>query len=352
MLALVAAFSVSQVRADYEERRSFESEKLTINNLIGEITVTGHSGSAFEVLIRIQGRDASDAAGLEILSNDGARGQLTVKFPNADRFVYPRLGSGSRTTFSPNRGEDGWLGEIFGGLFGKKIKVSGSGSGLEIWADVEVKVPRGGSLRVRHGVGQIEADEVSGNLALEIRSGHVRATRVEGDLLADTGSGHVEVADIVGRLNVDTGSGHVEAARVRGPEMQIDTGSGHVTIDGADSPRLVVDTGSGHVEASGLSTDSAHIDTGSGRVRLQLDRMGGGEYLVDTGSGRIVLQIPRDASLDVRAETGSGDIDLDLEGGVELRRKQRDEVEFRIGGGDARVRLDTGSGGIRIVYND
>jgi DUF4097 and DUF4098 domain-containing protein YvlB len=80
--------------------------------------------------------------------------------------------------------------------------------------------------------------------------------------------------------------------------------------------------------------------------------MGDGDFLIDTGSGGIELRIPRGAGADFQAETGSGGVDLDLDDGVQLRTKQRDEAAFSIGGGGARVTLDTGSGAIRIRYSD
>jgi len=53
--------------------------------------------------------------------------------------------------------------------------------------------------------------------------------------------------------------------------------------------------------------------------------------------------------MDVHAETGSGGIDLDLSGDLVMTRNDPDEVAFTVGGGNARVRIGTGSGGIRIV---
>jgi DUF4097 and DUF4098 domain-containing protein YvlB len=110
-----------------------------------------------------------------------------------------------------------------------------------------------------------------------------------------------------------------------------------------------VDTGSGSVTASRIRADGANIDTGSGSISLELESMGRGDYNLDTGSGRITLALPYDASADVEASSGNGGIDVDLDDGVRMRHEERDEVAFSIGGGDASVRLDTGSGGIRIV---
>jgi DUF4097 and DUF4098 domain-containing protein YvlB len=120
-----------------------------------------------------------------------------------------------------------------------------------------------------------------------------------------------------------------------------------VTINGAAAASLEVDTGSGSVRTDGISCDEAKIDTGSGSVVLDLVRMGSGTYLIDTGSGGVTVNMPTDASVHVFAETGSGGIDLDVPNAM-LRRMSRDEIELEIGGGDARLEIDTGSGGITL----
>ena len=69
---------------------------------------------------------------------------------------------------------------------------------------------------------------------------------------------------------------------------------------------------------------------------------------IDTGSGGVKLTLPLGFSADVEASTGSGGIDLGLDEPVTIHHKDRNELEFRIGNGDARVTIDTGSGGITI----
>ena len=77
--------------------------------------------------------------------------------------------------------------------------------------------------------------------------------------------------------------------------------------------------------------------------------MGDGRYEIDTGSGSIDLGLPRDASAILRAATGNGTISWKLSD-VKIRRKERDDVILRIGDGAADLRLDTGSGAIRIHH--
>ena len=361
---LVAAF-VAPARAEFQRSFDFASESLRVGNLIGAITVEGHDGSGFLVEVDVRGEDATEDL-LDFRTDDGRTASLMIVFPEDERrYVYPELGRNSRSSFSRNRGDrGGWWGELFGR---NKIEVRGSGRGLEVWADVTIKVPRGAELFVLNGCGEIVAERVDGHLELGVRSGHVTATGIDGSLVADTGSGHVEVDGVRGNLLADTGSGHVDAVDVEGEKITIDTGSGHVRLTDARAPEievdtgsgnvdldrvvgreLVVDTGSGSVEMLDVEADDVEVDTGSGSVRCELVRMGGGDFVIDTGSGSITFLMPEGASAHVEADTGSGGIDIDVVG-ADMIRDKRDHAEFEVGGGGARVTLDTGSGGIRIA---
>jgi DUF4097 and DUF4098 domain-containing protein YvlB len=69
--------------------------------------------------------------------------------------------------------------------------------------------------------------------------------------------------------------------------------------------------------------------------------------VIDTGSGSVTVNLPSDASVRIIADTGSGGIDLDVPNAM-LRKASRDHIELEIGGGEARLHIDTGSGGVKI----
>jgi hypothetical protein len=347
---LLLLLSAAPASAGFDEHRTFSSSELEVANVIGAVNVTGHAGADFEVFVRVQGKDGTRDQ-VRVEASPGGKATLTVVFPAAKRFVYPELGAGSRSTFSMRSADREWLHATFGGRGPEEITVAGSGSGLEVWADVEVRVPAGKRLVVRHGVGQLHATAVRGDLDLRTRSGAADARSIRGTLSIDTGSGHVEVGEIEGNLTIDTGSGHVTASDVRGDAIAIDTGSGHVDLARVQGKAINVDTGSGHVEADELAADEMKIDTGSGGIDVELDRMGGGAFRFDTGSGGIRLAIPREASASIEADTGSGGIDIALEGAT-VDRRDRDSARAKLGSGTAQIKLDTGSGGIRVRYAD
>ncbi|MFH1842638.1 MAG: DUF4097 family beta strand repeat-containing protein [bacterium] len=356
VVLLIFTFGLTSLATAGEFTREFtiDADQFQLINLIGEIQLVASDGDDIEILIEVSGDDADEDL-IEIEVNEGRRAEVAILFPIGEErnYVYPKLGRGSRTTInmSSDHGDHGdtgsWLHKLFGGLHGQQIKVSGKGSGLEVWADVLIRVPDGKDVKVRHGVGVIEAEGITGDLFLDINSGPVYARDIKGDLTADTGSGSVELRNITGNCTADTGSGSVEIFGFTGKELLVDTGSGSVTVDEIDCDRLLIDTGSGGVRAKGVKANSAKIDTGSGSVKLFLDRMGDGRFVVDTGSGSITLVLPADASAEVVADTGSGSITVDVED-VDFHKRKRDHMEFTIGDGDARVTLDAGSGSIRV----
>jgi DUF4097 and DUF4098 domain-containing protein YvlB len=339
---LLLALPVTVAASGFDETHELAADSLILRNVIGQIEVRGHDGDKFEIEVRVQGADATpDRVQVEVVG--GRRSEVNVNFPidESRSYVYPRLGSG-KTSVSLETGS--WLSQLFGR---DKLKVSGSGSGLEIWADVTVRVPRGKSIEIEHGVGPLEAGRIEGRLKLSTHSGPIDVDGVTGDTTLYTGSGRITANGIRGKLIVDTGSGRVVLRDVTGDKLSVDTGSGRVELDGVDSRRLVVDTGSGSVKAQAIRADEVSIDTGSGSVTLQLDRMGAGSFEIDTGSGSIELRLPADASAEIRADTGSGGIHLDVPNAM-LRHKSRDSALIEVGGGAANVNLDTGSGSIRI----
>ena len=333
ILLALAVLPLQALAGEFSESMSVDGADLKLVNMIGEVRMERASGDHFQIEVNVQGSDASrDVISIETSGTNHKLVRVVFPIDTENRFVYPRMGRGN-STISFNEREDiddSFWSKVLGAIQSERIKVSGRGRGLEVWADVVVKVPDGKYAEVKVGVGEITAKGIKSDIVMDISSGRVSAVDIEGDVVGDTGSGSVEITDCAG------------------DDIRADTGSGTVTVKGAECHKLDIDTGSGRVKAYGIKADMARIDTGSGSVFLELLRMGSGKYVLDTGSGSIELVLPKNASARVSCDTGSGGIDVDLPG-VDLgRRRHDDDVEFTIGDGDARMILDTGSGGITV----
>lgn len=349
--AVVLAFlGTSAAQAEeFTESLRLESEVLVLSNLVGKVEVRPNSENVFQVEIHVRGQDASRDR-IQIQSEGTRRATAAVVFPLDEErdYVYPEIRGETSFWMSEDDGrEGGWVRRLLGAVGRNQVRVRDSGPGLEVWADIQVLVPSGGVLEVRHGAGDIVANGVQGELDLDSHSGRIIAEQIVGALIVDTGAGDIFLQGVDGDVRCDTGSGNVEVADVRGPALLADTGSGDVHLDGVVCRSLQVDTGSGSVRGRGISADGAEVDTGSGDVRLEFTTMGAGSFVIDTGSGGIDLFLPANASADVIASTGSGGIDVDVTG-AEIRGRGDDDVTFRVGSGDAHVELDAGSGRITV----
>jgi len=344
LLTVLAVIGGSALQAaQIEQNHSFSTDRLTVRNVVGEIHIEGHGGSTFEVVVRVGGRDAAEGSIRTKATDD----QLDVIFPAGEGdFVYPQLGR-SNSEFSIK--SNGNMAELFYGDGGvDRIEIRGSGKGLELWADVTVRVPTGGKLDIVHGVGELRAENVDGDLELATRSGNVTADRTHGELSVATGSGDVALTQIDSEsVEIATGSGDIKVRDSRGDEIELASGSGEIFLSAVQARSIEVGTGSGDITAKEVDAEEVEMGTGSGDVTLDLFQMGSGEYEIGTGSGDIELTLPGGVSASVHAESSGGTVAVDL-AAAEFSKQDKDEVHLTVGNGDARVELGTGSGDIRI----
>lgn len=335
LVAAVAAPASGQASQEYRIRGS----DIAVYNLAGEVEIVRGSGADVVVGVTSGGRDAGQ---LRIETGE-VRGRQTLRviYPS-EEIVYPAMGRSSRTGIQV-RADGTWGGE---GGRGNQVRISGSGSGLEAWADLRIQVPAGQRLALYLAAGTSEVEGVEGDLRVDTGSGEVTATRVRGSLYVDTGSGNVQVSEVSGEVTIDTGSGSVSVSDMQGPSLSVDTGSGSVSGSGLQVESLEVDTGSGSVELTGIASPSVLVDTGSGSVELEL--LADVEELeVDTGSGGVTLRVPPDLGAQIEVDTGSGGIDMDIP--VEIQTARRTYLRGVIGDGGGSIIIDTGSGGVRIT---
>lgn len=172
--------------------------------------------------------------------------------------------------------------------------------------DYEITTPKGTSLEANSGSGDIRVSDLDG-------SGHL-----------NTGSGSIEATGLSGRVVLETGSGDIRADLTSPTGVKAQTGSGSIRLKGVQG-ELYAQTGSGDVEIDGQPTASWKLETGSGSVTL------------GTGSSHFTLD----------AQTGSGSVHSDppisTHGSFE-----RHHITGDINGGGPIVRVQTGSGDIRI----
>ncbi|MGH7655967.1 MAG: DUF4097 family beta strand repeat-containing protein [Gemmatimonadaceae bacterium] len=341
----LAAFGLA-AHAAGAQTRTLSGSSIAIYDLAGHVTVEQGSGSDVTVEVTMAGHDAKKLS-IDVGELRG-RNTLRIRFPDDD-IIYPDLGRGSSSDFRINSdgtwggGDDddrGWSG-------GHRIRIKGSGSGTEAWADLKILVPAGKDVAVYTGVGELGATRVTSDLRLSAASGHVTANGTKGNLYASAGSGGVEVRGASGDdIHISAGSGGVRATDVSGKRVRLSTGSGGVTASGvASSDDLTVSTGSGHLTIDDTRSPSVRLSAGSGGIRAgfaapvkSLD--------VSNGSGGVTVTLPGAVNAEVDISTGSGGIDSDFP--VTVNRMERHRLHGQIGDGSGHIRIRSGSGSVQL----
>src|SRR5437773_1744323 len=252
------------------ERHTISGDDVAVYNLVGVARIEGGSGSAVVVELSRSGRDLDKLR----VETGPVRGRETLRviYPD-DAIVYRGLDFDGNTTLDVR--EDGTFndreGHRSGG--GHRVRISGSGRGLEAHADLRVAIPAGRRVAVYLAVGRVFVSNVDGDLQVDVSAGNVTASGVKSpDANIDTGSGNVRLellADIES-LYVDTGSGDVTLTLPPqfGAHVDIETGSGGIELRGVS------------IQTTRLERDHLVGDIGDGKGRMK----------IETGSGGVTLQ--------------------------------------------------------------
>jgi DUF4097 and DUF4098 domain-containing protein YvlB len=327
------------VAAQQPERFVLRGDDVAVYNLAGAVRLEAGSGSDVVVEVTRRGDDASKLR----VETGSVRGRETLRviYPS-DRVVVDEMRGNSRTqlrvsddgTFDDGRTHNG-----------RRVLITGSGDGLRASADVVVRVPRGRRIAAYLASGEASVTNVDGDVLVDLWSASVTARGTRGRLRLDTGSGEVEVSDAQGDLDLDTGSGGVRVSNVKGSSLVIDAGSGELTGNGLEARSMRLDLGSGRTRLSHVRAERLELDSGSGSVDLSLDS-DVETVVIDAGSGEVTLGVPEGLGAELEIDTGSGGVETDVP--ITVTRRSSTHLEGRIGDGAGRIRIDSGSGGVRI----
>ncbi|MBV8051053.1 MAG: DUF4097 family beta strand repeat protein [Acidobacteriaceae bacterium] len=169
------------------------------------------------------------------------------------------------------------IGISFGGLTSYRV-------------DVNIHVPREGSVNLRTGDGAIALSNFKGNMELESGDGHEAINSVEGTLHAHTSDGRISASGRFDALDLHTGDGRIEARALQGSVVtsnwSLRSGDGSVTLQLPENLAADVElrTGDGHITVSFPLTVEGTLSEKNIRGKLN----GGGNLLsIHTGDGSI-----------------------------------------------------------------
>lgn len=188
-----------------------------------------------------------------------------------------------------------------------------------------IVVPADTQVNAKAGSGSIDVSDIAASVEVRSGSGRLQLSGIGGPVIAKAGSGSLRAEGVAGAFTASTGSGSIFMSQTAPGDVKVSTGSGGMELRGI----------AGALKAS----------AGSGRIKVEGRQEG--DWKIGAGSGSVRVDLPDDAAFTLEAETGSGGIDiaypLTIQGKISRRHLRGD-----IGGGGHLLRIDTGSGGIRI----
>lgn len=212
-------------------------------------------------------------------------------------------------------------------------------------------------------------ETVWNSLTIDAGSGNITMESLEADsLVIDSVSGNVKLSSLnLEKLKLDGGSGNLTFKDIDAGNLIANVGSGNVSLNGINSSSISLEISSGNLKAEQYVAETFTFDISSGNVKLvdgraKIDgKSSSGEITIEaedlfydttlkTGSGNVKISLdnePRSLEVDYKGGSGSGTINID---GFDYDHKSndRDRLEGRIGSGDIKLKVTTGSGNFSL----
>jgi hypothetical protein len=218
------------------------------------------------------------------------------------------------------------------------VEVEPESGGLQISAsdrrgppgrvDYDITAPAWMPIEVTGPMNDVEVDGSKASVTVET---------VNGDVTLRGGSGDVELTSVQGQIAVTGASGHlklsainqgVTATRVSG-QAEIETVNGDILLDDVQLGDLDASSVSGNLWFRGVMRPEGH-------------------YQLQSHAGDIQVVMPDQPNARVTVSTYSGELSSDYEIGLR-RLNTKENVSFTLGGGGARLDLESFSGRIQLL---
>jgi hypothetical protein len=198
---------------------------------------------------------------------------------------------------------------------------------------LEIHVPYGTRVHVNSGNGDIAVAGTRGPVDLTSFNGDIVVSEAADRIEITTFNGDINASGIDGRLSVNASNGDVEIDDARG-EVEVNTLNGDIGLDR-------------------IQSSSVRAKTMSGRITYDGSVERTGEYSFNAFSGSIEMAIPANVGATLSVSTFSGTLDspdfpLTLSPGTRSRESRGQSMTFDLGGGGARISLESFSGEITI----
>lgn len=190
-----------------------------------------------------------------------------------------------------------------------------------------IRVPRGMEVRVEGHRTDVELENMGGRVEVDV---------LDGDVFVTGGREHVVLRSVQGSVEVHGAEGEIE---LHAPNEDIE-------LRDCTGP-IEAESVNGDIRMEGISSSSVDAITTQGDILYDGSLLADGDYYFSSHQGDVSVGLPADADLHVSVVTYSGHFEHDLDLVLE-RPKRGQRVEFELGAGRGRLRIESFSGDIHL----
>lgn len=220
----------------------------------------------------------------------------------------------------------------------ERVRVTRSGGTVTVRTDSRWGAPSEADydLTVPAWLG-LTLETVEGDITVTGSGAPLALTTVQGDISVTGGTGNVTITAVDGDVVLRDASGNVSVTAVNG-DVEIRGARGPIAAGSTNGDVLLLDVASNAVQASSVNGDV----TFGGPVDAA------GRYTLGTHNGDVTIGVQDGASATVSVNTFMGDFVADFPVRLTGTRPQR-HFSFTLGGGGARIELESFQGTIRLA---
>jgi hypothetical protein len=190
---------------------------------------------------------------------------------------------------------------------------------------------------------RVRANTSSGDIRISGSRGEVEARTQRGDVVVEDAASRVEISALNGDVEVTGVAGDLHIGNVLSGDVRVRRVTGEVDVK----------TVSGEIDLRDVRSRLVRVSSTSGDITFEGTIDANGRYELQAHSGDIDLILPANAGAQLKVSTYSGGVESDFElmllpGQHGLTNTRGKEMEFKLGGGGARIIAASFSGDINI----
>ncbi len=322
----------------YKETYRFDSVTddgsytLSIENVEGDIIVTGHQGSGVEMTITHKIRAITEKRAKRMVEQN----KIAV-YQNEDKHLI-QIKSDEKLRYRRDVSTE----------FKLNLPINIHLNLETTGGDINVQYNQGESILKTSG-GDIELKNLSGRIEAKTSGGDIESTNLEGLIRVHTSGGDIEIKHSDGQFNASTSGGDMEFLHLTG-NVEAHTSGGSITLENIEGESISAKTAGGDINVEDVTANiegktsggEINLENVNGNVNVSTS---GGDIEIDELAGSLSCytsggEIEGDDIIGtVDASTSAGDIELRLSYETDIKDYG---VNLKTNAGDIMIQIPSG----------